>query len=412
MQQDRTRVPRRLKVANRRGIYYRDTAAGRRYEITYVDSTGRRRWQTIEGRLREAEAALDETRTRLRRGERIAPTNARLGAYAESWLDSQRGRLRPKTITTYETALRRHVLPRLGRLKLTEITEDDVAVLIAEMMEGIYYEERDGRLVKLHRCGGFATWTVRGTVSPLSALLAHAARRGLVPINVVSRLERGERPAPIEREKRILTTEEIKSLLDACTPKYRPIVATGIGTGLRLGELLGLVWADIDFDAGFVRVRKQLDLKAVRVDPKTPKAIRDVVLSPQLGRLLRELKASAFARANAKPGDPVFASDAGTPMERRNVAERGLGQAIKRAGLDDPAQPKITMHSLRDTFASHLILDLALDVVQVSRQLGHSKPSITANTYARLFDQARHAEAIRTAMGASDFGAALDSGRD
>jgi integrase len=70
------------------------------------------------------------------------------------------------------------------------------------------------------------------------------------------------------------------------------------------------------------------------------------------------------------------------------------------------------MHSLRDTFASHLILDLALDVVQVSRQLGHSKPSITANTYARLFNQARHAEAIRMAMGASDFGAALDSGHD
>jgi integrase len=73
---------------------------------------------------------------------------------------------------------------------------------------------------------------------------------------------------------------------------------------------------------------------------------------------------------------------------------------------------RITMHSLRDTFASHLILDLALDVVQVSRQLGHSKPSITANTYARLFNQARHAEAIRMAMGASDFGAALDSGHD
>jgi hypothetical protein len=65
-------------------------------------------------------------------------------------------------------------------------------------------------------------------------------------------------------------------------------------------------------------------------------------------------------------------------MERRNVAERGWGEPIKRSGLDDPAQP-LTMHSLRDTFASHLILDLALDVVQVSRELGDSKPSIPAN---------------------------------
>jgi integrase len=106
-------------------------------------------------------------------------------------------------------------------------------------------------------------------------------------------------------------------------------------------------------------------------------------------------------------GVPVFVSQAGTPMERRNVAERGLGEAVKRARLDDPARPRITMHSLRDTFASHLILELGLDVVQVSKQLGHSKPSITANTYARLFDQARHAEAIREAMAASPFAKAL-----
>ena len=67
------------------------------------------------------------------------------------------------------------------------------------------------------------------------------------------------------------------------------------------------------------------------------------------------------------------------------------------------------MHSLRDTFASHLILDLKLDVVQVSRLLGHAKPSITANTYARLFDKARHAEAVREAMIASTFGNALET---
>jgi integrase len=410
MRKDRTIPARRVKVEKRRGIYYRDTTSGRRYEITYLDSTGRRRWQTIAGGLRDAEAALDEIKTRLRRGERIALTNARLAQYATTWLDGQRGRLRPKTVTTYETALNRHVLPRLGRLKLTEITEDDIAVLIAEMREGVYYELRDGRLVKLRRKGGFTPWTIRGTLSPLSALLAHAARRGLVPVNVVSRLERGERPATTEKEKRVVTSDEIRALLEACTPKYRPIIATGVGTGLRLGELLGLVWADIDFEAGFVRVRKQLDLKGARVDPKTPKAVRDVVLSPQLGRVLREHKAAAFAHGRAKPGDPVFASEAGTPLERRNVSERGLGEAIERARLDDPAQPKITMHSLRDTFASHLILDLGLDVVQVSRQLGHSKPSITANTYARLFDHSRHAEAIRSAMAASDFGASLETG--
>jgi hypothetical protein len=231
MHEDRTIPARRLKVEKRRGIYYRDTPTGRRYEITFLDSTGRRRWQTIEGGLRQAEAVLDEIKTRLRRGERIAPTNARLAEYAGTWLEGQSGRLRPKTITTYETALDRHVLPRLGRLKLTEITEDNVALLIAEMREGIYYEERDGRLAKLQREGGFAEWTIRGTLSPLSALLTQAARRGLVPVNVVSRLERGERPTPTEKEKRILTADEIRALLDACAPKYRSRLASALAYG-------------------------------------------------------------------------------------------------------------------------------------------------------------------------------------
>ena len=62
---------------------------------------------------------------------------------------------------------------------------------------------------------------------------------------------------------------------------------------MRLGELLGLTWADVDFDAGVVRVRKQLGRDGKRVEPKTPQAIRDVVLMPALGRMLREAAANA-----------------------------------------------------------------------------------------------------------------------
>lgn len=65
------------------------------------------------------------------------------------------------------------------------------------------------------------------------------------------------------------------------------------------------------------------------------------------------------------------------------------------------------MHHLRHTYASHLILDLKLDVVTVSRQLGHARPSITSDICTHLFDQARHAEDIRTRMAQSDFGRLL-----
>jgi len=65
------------------------------------------------------------------------------------------------------------------------------------------------------------------------------------------------------------------------------------------------------------------------------------------------------------------------------------------------------VHDLRHTFASHLIVDLRLDVAQVSRILGHARPSITLDRYTHLFDQAGHAQQIREAMGASAFGGLL-----
>ncbi|MBA2476882.1 MAG: tyrosine-type recombinase/integrase, partial [Actinobacteria bacterium] len=104
--------------------------------------------------------------------------------------------------------------------------------------------------------------------------------------------------------------------------------------------------------------------------------------------------------------DFVFASAAGTPLAPRNVSRRGLELAAR--GLEGDGKPKLTMHALRNTFASHLIVDLGLDVVQVSRQLGHAKPSITSDTYARLFDQARHSEDIRRRMEESAFGTVLE----
>ena len=69
--------------------------------------------------------------------------------------------------------------------------------------------------------------------------------------------------------------------------------------------------------------------------------------------------------------------------------------------------PKLRVHDLRHTFASHLIVDLRLDVAQVSRILGHARPSITLDTYTHLFDQAAHAADVRERMRASLFGQLL-----
>jgi integrase len=105
--------------------------------------------------------------------------------------------------------------------------------------------------------------------------------------------------------------------------------------------------------------------------------------------------------------DYVFSTALGTPLGARNVERRGLGRAADRAGLNPEELPRLRVHDLRHTFASHLIVDLKLDVAQVSRILGHARPSITLDVYTHLFDRAAHAADIRERMAGSDFGSLL-----
>ena len=90
-------------------------------------------------------------------------------------------------------------------------------------------------------------------------------------------------------------------------------------------------------------------------------------------------------------GDSVFATATGKPMYYRNVTSRGLAVGIVRAGINRGYEPRLRFHDLRHTYAS-LMIAQGLNVLFVSRQLGHAFPSFTLNTYGGLFDCAEHAD--------------------
>ncbi len=197
--------------------------------------------------------------------------------------------------------------------------------------------------------------------------------------------------------------EKIGNLLKATPETYRPLIATAIFTGARRGELLGLRWQDVDFAAGFVRIRNQLDRFGDLVEPKTPQAKRDVVLMPTLGKLLLEHRARS---SYSQPEHFVFASRAGTPLLPRNVLRRGLAKGTEGAGIGSYVEDEdgkrawksaVRFHDLRHCFASILIAHGA-DPVSVSRQIGHADPSITLSVYAHEFDKARSADPMRSGL--------------
>jgi integrase len=162
----------------------------------------------------------------------------------------------------------------------------------------------------------------------------------------------------------------------------------------RIGEALGVRWCDVDVEADVLRVRQQLSRHRAPKHLKTDAARREVVLAPAVTRLLRERwLASSYKGAQQL----VFCKATGEGGDYPD-AGKAFRAAVKAAGLH--GQGRLSLHSLRHAFAS-LLIAKGLNVVFVSRELGHASPAITLEVYAHLFEQADHATAAREALEAN-----------
>jgi integrase len=393
---DDPRPARRTRVEQ--GIYQQPNG---KYAVCFM-SGGRPRFRTVgydlEAARAERAAFIDATRW----GVVPAAPQLRFARVAGWWAERyerrvEAGERRERTLEHHRYHLNKHLLPMLGNRLMRSVRVGDVADLITEL-----------------RARGRSEKTIAGVLATLQSVLRFAIRNGWIVENPVEKLETGERPRPAPRRQRVLGREEIARLLEACAPRYRPLIATAIYTGLRISELLGLIWGDLDLAAGELHVRAQLSrahrgVPARRVAPKTRAACRDIPLAPQLSALLREHRRLAPAPG---PRDWVFATGKHTPLGHRNAERRALTNAAERAGLEEGGWPRLRFHDLRHTFASHLIVDLRLDVAQVSRILGHAHLTTTLDVYTHLFDQARHGLELRAQLAGSAFADLLESGAE
>jgi integrase len=379
-----------------RGIYRQQNGT---YGV-YLLVDGKPRYKTVGSKLAEARRQRDLLSAKAQRGELPEPTRVTFAQLAETWIANFEtlvvaGERAERTLENYRYHLDKHLLPAFGHKRLPEISTDDIATMI-------------GRL----RAQGLAPKTINGALVPLGRILAHALRRDYLTDNPLRRLEQHERPRVHKRDQRVLDHTEITRLLEASLPRYRSLLTMAVYTGMRHSELLGLTWSDLDLDTGLIHVRYQLSRArlhspARRVKLKTNAAARDIPLLPQLNALLKRRK---LASRHSADNDYVFTTATGGPLYCGNVERRGLRRAADQADLNPAGRPRLRLHDLRHTFASHLIIDLKLDIAHVSRILGHARPSITLDTYTHLFNQASHAADIRERMALSDFGALIGTG--
>jgi integrase len=361
----------------------RDPATGRR----------RTRFVTVRGTKKDAQRELTRLLAEVDAGTSIAPSAITLAECLRAWLSNPDG-LSPKTLERYRQLAEHQIIPQLGAIALQKLRPANVQEwhITLKLSGG-----KDGRPLSAR--------TVGHAHRVLHRALARAVRSEVISRNVASVIRPPRVNVP---EITILTAAPIGELLDRLfsddTRRHTlyPIAAVALGTGLRRGELCGLSWGSVDLDVATLRVERSLEETAAGLrfkEPKTRHGLRLITLPPNVVETLRthrqrqlELRL-ALGVGGLKSNDLVFATPEGSPLSPDKLS-RDWGIAMTALNL-----PRVTFHALRHTHASALI-SAGLDVLTISRRLGHGSPSITLTVYGHLFSNtdAAAAAAIEAAM--------------
>jgi integrase len=211
-------------------------------------------------------------------------------------------------------------------------------------------------------------------------------------------------PKVEEREIEILPADQIADALAKLEGHaLHPIAAMALATGMRRGELLGLQWQDLDLETATLRVERSIEeTKAgLRIKPpKTKRGRRNITLPSDAVTMLRAHKVALLelrlklGLGTIKPDTWVFSTVNGGLLSPDNLSRDWRRvSAAKRL-------PRVSFHALRHTHVSVLIR-AGVDILTISRRLGHYKPSVTLDTYGHLIEgtDAAAAEAIAGVLG-------------
>jgi integrase len=339
------------------------------------DSRGKAIRKYFYGKTRkDAKTKLDEALRNYEQGLAVGSKRQTLAKFLTDWLENNaKQTLRATTYRTYEQHIRLHINPEIGWHQLGELTPAIIQKFMSDKLNG------DPPL---------APRTVLYTRAVLRRALGQAVRWGMLPRNPA---ELVDPPRVARSEIKPLSAEEAQALLEAVKGhRLEAFYSVAVGLGLRRGEALGLMWEDIDFEAGTLRVVRglqRLDHKLQLTEVKTETSRRTIKLPRFCVTALRAHRARQL-RDRAKAGESwqntglVFTTGVGTPHDPRNV-DRHFKQTLKAAGL-----PEIRLHDLRHSAAS-LLLAQGVPVKMVSEILGHSGSRITLDVYGHIFDQTR-----------------------
>lgn len=357
---------RRAKSANGNGGATRRKDGSWEWRITLED--GRR----VSGYGIDQAAAKQrclEKAAKAQSGIDLKASKQTLGAFLGTWLeDVVRPTLAPKTYESYRDTVRKHILPTLGGKQLDKVSPQMVQALLRE-------KEREG----------LSPRTVAYIRTVLRIALARAVKWSLVTRNAAA-LTDAPRQERIERS--IMMPEQAATFLAAARgDRLEALYLVTATLGLRLGEVLGLRWSDLDLEAGTLRVEQTVQRVGGRLifkEPKTRKSRRKLTMPATVAQSLRahrDRQRWEADRAGWVDHDLVFPNGYGGPMEPSNVLAR-FKKVLAGAGL-----PPQRFHDLRHYAASFLVAQ-GVPMRVVMDILGHSQMSTTSDLYSHVMPAA------------------------
>lgn len=342
--------------------------------------------KTVHGTKKDAEVELAKFVTEVQNGLVVDGKSLKFSEFTEIWKrDYGSKELAPSTYKRYCRMLETRLLPYFGHFYINKIRPTDI-------MKFYDLLEKDTQLIRKKGNNGTKT---KKPLSGKTILEHHRLLRAMLHRAVYWQLivsnpaERVQAPRAKKPKRRSYDDEQTKILLENLEQlsiedtKYKVAIILTVFTGVRLGELMGLEWQDIDFKNGIISINRSSqylsDMGVFTKVPKTESSIREIAIPEFIISLLEEYKLwyeeqkSIYGELWTN-SDRLFVQANGKPMHPSTIS-KWFVKYVGQIGL-----PVINFHGLRHTNASLLVAQ-NIDIAIISARLGHAQISTTLNFY-------------------------------
>jgi len=364
-----------------------------KFELDIDPVSRKRRTQYVTGRgtKRDAQIRLTELLGSVDRSQFVEPSKILVGDFVKGRIDfwESAGEITARTSQRYRELLTNQIAPFLGAKPVQKLAPVDIENWHTMLRTG---GRADGK------GGGLAANTIGHAHRLLGKAMADAVTNGLAVRNVLS-----DKSAPKVGDKEMEIIRDVKGFIERVRGHHLFTASMiALFTGMRLGEVLALRWSRIDLVRKVIEVREAIEQTKTSIKlkvPKTKAGRRDITLPDFLVEVLQafrteQLQIRIKLGAGKLPNDALLFSRINGELPSQKYYSKAWSDFAAQIGM-----PEISFHALRHTHASQLISE-GVDVVTISKRLGHANAAITLKVYAHLFtkDDGKAAAAINAAL--------------